>query len=290
MLNRYFGSLLATGTLLLLATTWVEAQAQPQKDGQPILAPKGFDKARTGIEHGKMETIEYDSKTVGAKRKMVVYTPPGYAKDTKYPVFYLLHGLNGNETNWSKGGAAGNILDNLYADKKLTPMIVVMPNGMVQIAGQPGGGKGKGGDQIGNFEKELINDVMPTAEGRFPIIKDAAHRALGGLSMGGGQSLLIGTKHLDKFAYIGGFSSAYLQNKANFITNPNEVNKLKVLYVGCGDSPKETLYNSNKAFHAALEKSKVKHVWNVYPEGEHNMTVWKNDLYVFSQMLFKDQK
>ena len=92
-------------------------------------APAGFDKKRDDIPRGKLELVEYDSKTVGNKRKMMVYTPPGYSADTKYPVLYLLHGIGGDEREWERGGKPDVILDNLYADKKLVPMIVVMPNG-----------------------------------------------------------------------------------------------------------------------------------------------------------------
>jgi len=283
MKNCRYGLLLAVATLLLLAAPWVEAQTQPKKDG-PLLAPKGFDKARTGIDKGKLETLEYESKTIGDKRKLIVYTPPGYqgGPNNKYPVFYLLHGAGGNETHWSKQGAAGAILDNLYADKKLVPMIVVMPNGQMPKAGADK--KGKAAD----FESEMLNDIMPFAEGRYPIQKDAEHRAIGGLSMGGGQALRTGLKHLDKFAYVGGFSSAV--GKGGPIPSGENVKKLKVLYLACGDSPKETLFGSNKTFHESLEKAKIQHVWNVFPDGQHAFNVWKNDLYVFSQMLFKDKK
>src|SRR5580765_4046874 len=119
---RWTSWLLAGCTFLLLAAvTWAEAQTQKEPQLPPM--PKGFEAKRENIDRGKLDTVEYDSKTTESKRKMIIYTPPGYAKDKKYPVFYLLHGLGGNETNWSKGGSAGNILDNLYADKKLTPMI-----------------------------------------------------------------------------------------------------------------------------------------------------------------------
>src|SRR5262249_45961830 len=91
--------------------------------------PRGFDARRDGIDRGKLEAVEYDSTTVGVKRKAQVYTPPGYSKDRKYPVLYLLHGIGGDEKEWTRGGAADVILDNLYADKKAVPMIVVLPNG-----------------------------------------------------------------------------------------------------------------------------------------------------------------
>src|SRR3954467_7000969 len=112
--------------------------------------PEGFDNPREGIEHGKLERVDYDSKTVGAKRWMQVYTPPGYSKDKKYPVLYLLHGIGGNEKEeWAKGGVANVIIDNLIADKKIEPMIVVLPNGnaTTNIAG--GGGQAGGGGRAG---------------------------------------------------------------------------------------------------------------------------------------------
>jgi len=274
--------------LLLSVVTWAEGQAQKgrepqtQKGKEPELPPmpKGFDKARTGIEKGKVETLEYDSKTTNSKRKLVTYTPPGYSKDKKYPVFYLLHGAGGNETNWTKQGSANTILDNLYADKKVVAMVVVMPNAAVK-----GGAGGKGGKGASAFEGELLNDIMPYIEDRYSIHKDAEHRALAGLSLGGGQTMQVGLKHMDKFAWLGGFSSA-LQG-ASAASAADGSKKLKLLYIACGDA--DTLYNANKNFHASLESAKVTHVWNVVPGGAHNFPVWKNDLYLFSQMIFKEK-
>jgi enterochelin esterase-like enzyme len=113
------------------------------------VAPAGFDVQREGIERGKIETIEYDSKSLGFKRRMNIYTPPGYDKNTKYPVFYLLHGMGDDETGWQQKGSAGIILDNLYAEKKLVPMIVVMPNGnAVQTTAGAGGRGGAAAPQV----------------------------------------------------------------------------------------------------------------------------------------------
>jgi enterochelin esterase-like enzyme len=276
MKNRCMGGLLTVSALLILAVTWAEARQDEAK-----AMPKGFDTKRADIERGKVETIEYDSKTVGSKRKLVVYTPPRYSKDNKYPVFYLLHGKGGNEANWTKAGAANIILDNLYADKKVEPMIVVMPNGTVAA---PAGKK----DFTSAFESELLKDVMPLIEERYPTVNDAEHRALAGLSMGGGQALRIGLTHLDKFAWIGGYSSA-LFGANNLIKDVDDANqRIKLLYVACGDA--DTLYDINKNFHTTLEKMKAKHVWNVVPGGGHTFPVWRNDLYLFSQMLFKEKK
>src|SRR5690348_7916452 len=132
MMRRLFGPLLGGGAFLALA---LSAPSRAETPGKLDPAPKGFDVRRDGVERGKVETVEYDSKTVGAKRKMVIYTPPGYSKDGKYPVLYLLHGAGDNETGWTRRGSADVILNNLYAEKKLVPMIVVMPNGSTRPAG-----------------------------------------------------------------------------------------------------------------------------------------------------------
>jgi enterochelin esterase-like enzyme len=249
----------------------------PAQDSKLPAAPKGFDAKRDGIERGKIETVEYDSKSVGAKRKMVIYTPPGYSKDNKYPVFYLLHGKGGNETNWSRAGAAPVILDNLLADKKIVPMIVVMPNG------EPGSTAGRNA-----FENDLLKDIIPYVEANYSVKADREHRAIAGLSMGGGQSLRIGLTQLDQFAWIGGFSSALFGASANLIKDADDANKkIRLLWVSCGDT--DTLMKANQAFHGSLEEKKIQHIWHI-DSGGHTFPVWKNDLYLFAQLLFKEKK
>ena len=132
----------ATATFVTSQAPVKEKAPQAKKGGPIVLgpddkaampqAPAGFDKKRDDIPRGKLAMVEYDSTTVGNKRKMLIYTPPGYTKESAYPVFYLLHGIGGDENEWRKGGAPDVILDNLFADKKLVPMIVVMPNGRAQ--------------------------------------------------------------------------------------------------------------------------------------------------------------
>jgi enterochelin esterase-like enzyme len=248
-------------------------------------APKGFDKKRDDIARGKVETIEYDSKSVGTKRKMVIYTVPGIAAADKVPVLYLLHGAGDDETGWKVKGSADIILDNLYADKKLAPMVVVMPNGFTNKGGGKGkGGKGGGGDGL---EKDLLQDIIPYVESHYPVKTDRESRAIVGLSMGGGQALRIGLKNLDHFAWVGGFSSAIF-GKTELITDgPAATKKLRLLWVSCGD--KDSLLKGSEAFHASLEKLQVPHIWHLEPGG-HTWTVWKNDLYLVSQMLFRDKK
>jgi enterochelin esterase-like enzyme len=273
-----------TGWALLLMLCYpVTAEEQ----GGLSAAPNGFDVRREGIQRGKLETVEYDSKSVGVKRKAVVYTPPGFSIEAKYPVLYLLHGIGDDETGWTKKGAADIILDNLYTEKKLVPMIVVMPNGRASAEPAPSNPfAGNPFQAYGAFEQDLLKDLIPYVEAHYPVRGDREHRALAGLSMGGGQSLNFGLKHLEAFAWIGGFSSApNTRPAAELVTDPTEASKkLRLLWVSCGDQ--DRLMGISQSFHTALEEKKVLHVWHV-DSGGHTWPVWKNDLYLFSQRLFR---
>ena len=249
-------------------------------------ASAGFDARRDDIKRGQVETVEYDSKTVGVKRKMVIYTPPGYSKDTKYPVLYLLHGIGDEEMDWSRKGSAEVILDNLHADKKLVPMIVVMPNGRAATdvtVSTPWNQQFKAFEV---FENDLLKDIIPHIESRYSVKTGSGNRALAGLSMGGGQSLNFGLKHLDTFGWVGGFSSApNTKPVAELITDPAETAKqLKLLWVSCGD--KDGLMNVSQGFHTFLKEKNVPHIWHV-DSGAHTWPVWKNDLYLLTQLLFR---
>src|SRR5262249_26313916 len=154
---------------LMLCPVGVTAQNAASPTPLPP-APKGFDVRRDGIERGRVETVEYDSRSVGVKRRLVVYTPPGYSKDVRYPVLYLLHGIGGDETGWTKKGSAEVILDNLYAEKKLVPMIVVMPNGRASAEPPPANPfQGNAFRAFAAFEDDLLKDVIPYVESLYPV-------------------------------------------------------------------------------------------------------------------------
>ncbi len=253
-------------------------------------APTGFDVRRDDIERGKLEVVEYDSKTVGIKRKMTVYTPPGYSRDKKYPVLYLLHGIGDNESGWTRTGKADIILDNLYADKKIVPMIVVMPNGRASAEPAPANPfEGNPFEAYAAFENDLLKDVIPHLEARYAIQADREYRALAGLSMGGGQSLNFGLRNLDTFAWVGGFSSApNTQPARTLIPEPAAAKeKLRLLWVSCGD--KDGLMRISRPFHEDLKQMDVPHLWHV-DAGGHTWPVWRNDLYLIAQLLFKERK
>ena len=248
--------------------------------------PEGFDKAREGIEHGKVETVEYDSKSVGNKRKAVVYTPPGYSADQKYPVLYLLHGIGGDENEWRRGGHPEIILDNLIAEKKAVPMIIVMPNGRAQPDDRPGTNAMATAPAFGKFDKDLLGDLIPFIESKYSVKKDREDRALAGLSMGGGQSLNFGLANLDTFAWVGGFSSApNTRPAAELVPDPEKAKRqLKLLWISCGN--KDGLIRISQGVHAYLKEKGVPHIWHV-DEHAHDFQHWKKALYNFSQLIFQ---
>lgn len=270
------------GLVLVIATGLV--QAQPIEKHMP----SGFDSVRAGIDHGRIDTIVYPSKTVGTNRRALVYTPPGYSKKKKYPVLYLLHGIGGDEKEWLNGGRPQVILDNLYAEGKIEPMIVVLPNGRAM----------KDDRAIGNimdtakvrafavFEQDLLNDLIPYIEKKWPVLTDADHRAIAGLSMGGGQSLNFGLGHLDRFAWVGAFSAApNTRRPEELVPDPAAARRqLKLLWISCGDA--DGLISFSRRTHEYLRRNDVPHIYYIEP-GVHDFKVWKNGLYMFSQLIFK---
>src|SRR3954464_13813942 len=209
----------------------VEDKKDVKRDPFPA-PPREFDVRRDGIGRGKLETVEYDSATVGVKRKARVYTPPGYTRDRKYPVLYLLHGIGGDENEWARGGSPDLILDNLYADKKAVPMIVVLPNGRASKDLTAKDPIPKQSPAFAAFEKELLTDLIPFIEQTYAVKADRESRAIAGLSMGGGQSLNFGWNNLETFAWVGGFSSApNTKRPADLIKDPAEAaKKVRLLY------------------------------------------------------------
>lgn len=297
-----------TSTFIVLLTLAVPAPAQETKGprerpggprrgfGGPIVLnpddvpafpepPAGFDAEREGIPHGRLAMIEYDSKTVGTRRKMQVYTPPGYTEDEKYPVLYLLHGIGGDETEWQRFARPGVMLDNLIADGKAVPMIVVMPNGRAQENDRAEGDVFASAPAFAKFERDLLDDVIPAIEARYSVLADREHRALAGLSMGGGQALNFGLAHIDTFAWVGGFSSApNTKPPAQLLPDPEAAKRLKLLFLACGK--KDGLIRISQGVHAYLEEKDVPHVWHV-DEHAHDPAEWEQALYYFAQKLFQ---
>jgi enterochelin esterase family protein len=226
---------------------------------------------------------------------MHVYTPPGYEKSqTSYPVFYLLHGASDSDDSWSSIGRAGFILDNLIAAKKAKPMIVVMPHGHT---GPFTGGSRSGSD----FERDFVEDIMPQIESRYRVLTDRKNRAMAGLSMGGGQTLNIGFTHLDKFGYLGVFSSGVFGivggsrppttneppwevRQKETLDNASLKEGLKLLWFATGKD--DFLVKTSQATVDMLKK----HGFNVvYKEtdGAHTWLNWRDYLIEFAPQLFQ---
>jgi alpha-L-arabinofuranosidase/enterochelin esterase-like enzyme len=267
---------------------------QPRKAWEPIALrdddkpafpapPAGWNQRREGTPHGKLEMIDYASKTVGATRRMAVYTPPGYSPEKRYPVLYLLHGIGGDETEWARLASPEVLLDNLIAAGKAAPMLIVMPNGRAQKNDRAEGDVFKSAPAFAVFERDLLEDVIPAIESRYSVARDREHRALAGLSMGGGQALNFGLGHLDTFAWVGGFSSAPNTRKsAELIPDPAAVRRLKLLWLSCGS--RDGLLHISQDVHAYLQANAVPHIWHV-TDHAHDGAEWAQALYWFAQQL-----
>ncbi len=236
---------------------------------------------RQDVPHGTLHVHTYQSKSLGVTRSFYVYTPPDYetSQNTKYPVLYLLHGSGDDESAWTTIGRANIIMDNLLAEGKAKPMVVVMPYGHT-----PGQRPRTG--NIEQFEKDLLGDVMPLVEKCYHVDAAQPRRAIAGLSMGGGQSLSIGLRHPDLFAYVAGFSSSARQ-AVTLISDTNEPQnfneKLKLLWIGCGKG--DFLFAENQKFVALLKEKNINHTVNI-SEGKHEWAVWRRYLNELAPLLF----
>jgi len=286
---------LAAGLSVFLMTGYAQEPNIPMLGGPQIevnfdeykAAPQGFDQEREGIAKGTVKLIEYQSESVGTTRKANVYLPPKYDAKKKYSVLYLLHGIGGDENEWYKDGGVPNIImDNLYADGKVADMIIVMPNGRAQKDDSRAGGFGSF-RAFGDFDKDLIGSLIPYIEKNFSVYADKDHRAIAGLSMGGGQSLNFGLGHMDVFAYVGGFSSApNTMRAAQLIPDVEKVKKEnKLLWMVCGGA--DGLMNNSAQLKAFCDEKGIPCTLINYPDGHHDFVVWKYGLYNFAQLIFR---
>ncbi len=259
--------------------------------------PAGF-RDKRDVPHGTIAKVQYDSKTLATQREMLVYTPPGYSADKKYPVIYLLHGLNSDAGQWPYWVRADYVVDNLQADGKIGPVIMVFPNCNTNMTvdnpkpdekeERENGYKGYGV----SFENDLLQDIIPYIESHYSVYTDRDHRVLTGLSMGGGQSLNIGLSHINMFAYVAGMSSAPNTNQFGGLSNSPLLSdtdaakeKLKLLWLGCGN--KDGLISVSQQVHKYLKEQEVPHIWHV-DSNSHDDTEWANNRYLFIRHIFKE--
>ncbi|MDQ2087749.1 alpha/beta hydrolase-fold protein [Herbivorax sp. ANBcel31] len=253
--------------------------------------PTGFNQYKSNVEGGECKEVEYPSSTTGVNRKAMIYTPPRYSESDKYNVLYLFHGIGGDHLEWYNGGNVVNILDNLYAENKLKPMIVVMPNGRA-MRDDRAIGDAFAPDKVAafdNFQNDLFNDLIPFIESNYSILTNRENHAIAGLSMGGGQALNFGLKYLDYFAHVGAFSPAPNTNSPNVLFADIEaiISDLKTLWISCGD--KDDLLNVSKGVHSYCIEKEIPHTWHLI-SGGHDFTFWKDSLHQFLQVIFKDEQ
>ena len=251
-------------------------------------APAGFNTRRNDVPAGRIEPFGYDSAVTGTHRKANVYLPPGYTAEKKYPVLYLLHGIGGDENEWIRFAKPDALFDNLIADGKAVPMIVVIPNGRALADDRPGENIFAPEKVAGfaAFERDLLENLIPAIEKKYSVRTDREHRGLAGLSMGGGQTFNFGLGHLDTFAWIGAFSAApNTKPPASLVPNPAAAReKLTLLYISCGN--KDGLINFSQGVHRYLKEHDVAHIWNVDDFG-HDPAHWASNLYHFAQRIFR---
>jgi enterochelin esterase-like enzyme len=218
------------------------------------------------VPHGKIAYRYYKSNSLNLIRNMVIYTPPGYEKNskTKYPVLYLIHGMTDTEETWFKVGRVNLILDNLIAQGKAKPMIIVMPyaNPNAELAKKS---KGTPVDVMNTdlFGNDMLKDIIPFIENNYRVLKGSENRAIAGFSLGGRQTLAIGLVHPELFSWVCAFAPAIFSNDfektiSDSYASPDLLNKqLKLLYISCGNE--DSLYNSAVGFIEALKKKNIKH-------------------------------
>jgi len=254
--------------------------------------PPRFDEVQP-VPHGALEIRTYFSSALQKPRQLYVYKPPQYETDPgrSFPVLYLRHGSGDTEENWSDTGRAGVILDNLIAQHKAVPMIVVMPNG--DTDGTWAGGSSPEGIEL--LGRELLADITPLIEKTYRTAPGRDSRAIAGLSMGGGQAFTIGLKRLDQFAWVGEFSSGLISDTdfrldrhlPGFLDHPDEVNRrLKLLFLSCGTE--DPRYPGQLDLMDVLKQHHIRYVWYPTP-GVHEWKVWRHALHEFAQKLFQSQ-
>lgn len=242
------------------------------------------------VPHGELTYCYYRSKTLGRTRPLIVYTPPGYRESKrKYPVLYLVSGTTDTEETWFRAGRANFILDNLIAQKKAVPMIIVMPYGNMMM-GTPPPTSPQAADMYKVFNDDLVGNIMPYVETNYRVNRNREQRAIAGFSRGGGQSLFTGFNNPDKFAWIGSYS-AYLTPEvfdkyfASAAADPVATNKkLRLLWLGVGKA--DFLYQQARTFDEYLKAKKIEHQ-SLVTEGGHT---WMNARHYLSetlQMYFK---
>jgi enterochelin esterase-like enzyme len=260
-----------------------------------IPGPDSLPWQENNVPHGIVHHHYYHSAVVGDNRDFYVYTPPDYnpTASRKYPVLYLLHGYSDDASAWTAVGRAQFILDNLIAEGKATPMIVVMPlgYGAPEIVTKNARGLGDAALRERNYQKfreALLTEVVPQVEKSYRALSDRNARAIAGLSMGGAESLFTGLNDLDRFAWIGAFSSGGMDDNLDTMFDslpPDPNTQLRLLWISCGTE--DGLLRVNRALDKWLDSKGIRHK-QIETPGSHTWMVWRRNLASFVPLLFHD--
>ena len=238
------------------------------------------------VPHGTVHTHTYFSDPIQRQRSLRVYTPPGYeTSDDRYPLLVLQHGHSDSYATWTTYGKAHWILDNLIAEKKAVPMIVVMLDGHPIPESY---GKGRSPENTEELRKDLLDAALPLLEKSYRLLPGRDHRAIAGLSMGGLHALTIGTQERDTFSAVGSFSGAIPEQSVfgSVLSKPETFNKeMRLLWIACGKD--DFLLGENEKLNALLESKGIQHDW-VLTEGGHSWPVWRDYLTQFAPLLFQN--
>jgi enterochelin esterase-like enzyme len=249
---------------------------RPTAQNLPGTPPAGYDQVRYSTKKGRISYIYYQSSATNTRRRARIYLPPGYSESNKYSVLYLLHGIGGDENEWYNKGVPHVILDNLIEEGRIEPFVLVLPKDNADEGNSPDGWE--------LFTKDLIGSLIPYIESNYSVYTDHEHRALAGLSMGGGQSLNIGLPDLKNFLFVGGFSSApNTYPNERLFPDPGAVRQqLKFLFLSNGTD--DDLKNYNDRVSAFCKSYKIPHTYFIIEGAGHGWNVWKQSLWNFAQM------
>jgi enterochelin esterase-like enzyme len=312
--NHYYGLVIDGAQVPDPGSTFIFGSGAWRNDIEIPAVDQDF-YALKNVPHGQLREVLYSARTTNTIRHAFVYTPPEYDKDPgqRYPVLYLLHGYSEGESGWGAQGHAGLIMDNLIAEGKCTPFIIVMENGGIaalpggrgprrggaagatnaapatpapNTAAGPGarGGRGAFGGLGAGFERVLLEDVIPYVDANFRTIADQPHRAIAGLSMGGMQTRQISLAHLDTFSHVGIFSGGSI-TPDDVAQTPNFKAKVKTLFISCGSKERPEGIQAN---HEALDKIGIVNTVYVSPKTAHEWQTWRRSLHEFAPLLFRN--
>lgn len=251
----------------------------PSPAGLPAMPPSDYKSNKTGITHGQVSDITYTTTVANNPGKAKLYTPPGYSTSNKYSYLVLMHGMGGSQNDWTSMGAANYVVDNLVAAGKIQPnFLIVMPDNCIPSISDTM-------SSFSSWDPDLLKGVVPYIESHYPVYTDREHRALAGLSMGGGQTYNLGLENLDQFIYLGPFSAAPDVDPISKLfpdSGAKAKTELKLIFQTYGAN--DGLVTNGQAVKTYLDSKGIDNIWWIVPNEAHTWNVWDYSLWNFLQL------